>query len=251
MANNITVKDASASSQTVKTTESGSPDGVHTPHQNIDAVIPGTGATNLGKAEDAAHTSADTGVMALAVRKATAANVSDTDGDYEPLQVSGGHAWVALPPTTVPTQATFTRPADTTAYAASDAIANSASADSVSILSWAVPRSAARLVRATISGTALLTHGVVRLWLFSSNNFMSFSPTAIAPDNVAFTAPLVNCLGYVDVAVSSIGSDVAIGWANCDIPIVAGTVYGLLQAITGYTPTASETYRVDLTLVPG
>lgn len=55
----------------------------------ISAVIPGTGATNLGKAEDAAHTTADVGVMLLAVRKATAADLSagNTDGDYEPLEV--------------------------------------------------------------------------------------------------------------------------------------------------------------------
>jgi hypothetical protein len=82
MANNIDVKDASAATKTMKTTDNSS---VHTPHQNVDAVIPGTGATNLGKAEDAAHASGDVGVMALAVRKDTAAASSGTTGDYEPL----------------------------------------------------------------------------------------------------------------------------------------------------------------------
>ncbi len=55
----------------------------------ISAVIPGTGATNLGKAEDAAHTTGDVGVMMLGVRNATATDLSagNTDGDYEPLQV--------------------------------------------------------------------------------------------------------------------------------------------------------------------
>lgn len=52
---------------------------------DILSVVPGTGATNLGKAEDNAHASGDTGVMALAVRKATAAASSGTAGDYEPL----------------------------------------------------------------------------------------------------------------------------------------------------------------------
>ena len=53
------------------------------------SIVPGTGATNLGKAEDAAHSSSDVGVMALAVRQATATDLSAgaTDGDYEPLQV--------------------------------------------------------------------------------------------------------------------------------------------------------------------
>jgi hypothetical protein len=52
---------------------------------DVTRVIPGTSATHLGKAEDAAHASGDTGVMALAVRRDTAAASSDTDGDYEPL----------------------------------------------------------------------------------------------------------------------------------------------------------------------
>lgn len=70
---------------------------------DILSVIPGTGATSLGKAEDAPHASADTGVMGLAVRTDTPANRSGTDGDYEPLQISGGRLWTAgkeLRPTT-------------------------------------------------------------------------------------------------------------------------------------------------------
>ena len=56
---------------------------------DVTSVTPGTAASSLGKAEDAAHTSADVGVMALAVRQATATDLSAgaTDGDYEPLQV--------------------------------------------------------------------------------------------------------------------------------------------------------------------
>lgn len=50
----------------------------------ITSVIPGTGATNLGKAEDAAHTSGDVGVMALGVRQNAPAALGGTDGDYVP-----------------------------------------------------------------------------------------------------------------------------------------------------------------------
>lgn len=42
-------------------------------------------AAGVGKAEDTAHVTGDTGVMTLAVRKDTAAASSDTTGDYEPL----------------------------------------------------------------------------------------------------------------------------------------------------------------------
>lgn len=51
---------------------------------DVTSVTPGTGATNLGKAEDAAHTSGDVGVMSLGV-----ANEGNTaraaDNDYVPL----------------------------------------------------------------------------------------------------------------------------------------------------------------------
>lgn len=51
------------------------------------------GATAIAKAEDAASASADVGIPALAVRKATPANTSGTDGDYEFLQMSAGRLW--------------------------------------------------------------------------------------------------------------------------------------------------------------
>lgn len=55
---------------------------------DVTRVIPGTTATSLGKAEDAAHASGDTGVMALAVRNDSAAtSLSGTDGDYTPIAV--------------------------------------------------------------------------------------------------------------------------------------------------------------------
>lgn len=48
--------------------------------------IGGTGgASDLGKIEDNAHSSGDTGIMSLAVRKDTAVSLAGTDGDYIPL----------------------------------------------------------------------------------------------------------------------------------------------------------------------
>jgi hypothetical protein len=55
---------------------------------DVTSIVPGVAATNLGKAEDAAHTSGDTGVMALAVRQDTL-SVLSADGDYIPLVVDG------------------------------------------------------------------------------------------------------------------------------------------------------------------
>jgi hypothetical protein len=70
----------------------------------IDATTPGTtnnvalgigvpAAAGVTKAEDAASASGDVGIAVFAVRAATPANTSGTDGDYEPLQVNGGLLW--------------------------------------------------------------------------------------------------------------------------------------------------------------
>jgi hypothetical protein len=49
------------------------------------SVLPGTGATNLGKAEDAPHASGDTGVMMLAVQRSAGGVLTSDEGDYGPL----------------------------------------------------------------------------------------------------------------------------------------------------------------------
>lgn len=52
---------------------------------DVTTVTPGTGASNLGKAEDAAHTTADVGVFALGVRNDTMADTTNTDADYSQI----------------------------------------------------------------------------------------------------------------------------------------------------------------------
>lgn len=51
-------------------------------------LTPGTGAANLGKAEDAAFSSGDTGVLALGVRNDDFDTLTNTDGDYSPVAVT-------------------------------------------------------------------------------------------------------------------------------------------------------------------
>lgn len=70
---------------------------------SIFSVTPGTSATALGKAEDAAHTTGDSGVMLLGVRAAspTDRSAGPTDGDYEPLGINeAGAVWTTPTPTT-------------------------------------------------------------------------------------------------------------------------------------------------------
>ena len=52
------------------------------------SVVPGYGATNLGKREDDPHANLDTGVMALAVRNDVLAALGSGDGDYAPIQTN-------------------------------------------------------------------------------------------------------------------------------------------------------------------
>lgn len=54
-----------------------------------DSVIPGVAATSLGKAEDAAHSSGDTGVMMLGVRNDSNTTFAGTAGDYSAIAVDG------------------------------------------------------------------------------------------------------------------------------------------------------------------
>ena len=52
---------------------------------DVTSVIPGTGATSLGKAEDAGHSTGDTAVPVLAVRNDGGSALAGTDLDYIPL----------------------------------------------------------------------------------------------------------------------------------------------------------------------
>ena len=64
---------------------------------DVTSIIPGTAATNLGKAEDAVHASGDTGIMALAVRNDTLGALAGLSGDYSPIQVnSAGSVYVEV-----------------------------------------------------------------------------------------------------------------------------------------------------------
>ena len=62
---------------------------------SITGIVPGTGATDLGKAEDSASTSGFTGVAPLAVYQASPGNLVGTDGDYAPISTNGVGAVVA------------------------------------------------------------------------------------------------------------------------------------------------------------
>lgn len=88
------------------------------------SVVPGTGATNLGKAEDAAHSSGDTGVAVWGVRNDTHQDLTNTDGDYSPIAVTpSGRVQVTRAPHGIMVRgtATTTGTSDTSLIAAAGA----------------------------------------------------------------------------------------------------------------------------------
>lgn len=64
---------------------------------DVTSVIPGTGATNAGKAVDSVAGATDTGSLALVVRDDALSTLTPVDGDYTQLRVdSTGSQWVTL-----------------------------------------------------------------------------------------------------------------------------------------------------------
>lgn len=146
--------------------------------------------------------------------------------------------------------ATFTRPADTTAYASADVVANSTTAGSVTPLTFVVgnPTNAGgkiRRVRLSKSSTTT-TNASFRLHLYSA------SPTLTNGDNGALsTNKAANYLGALDITVGTAFSDGAqgIGVPNTGSEINFGghaTVYGILEARAAYGPASAEVFVADL-----
>lgn len=146
----------------------------------------------------------------------------------------------------------FTRPANTTAYASGQLVANSTTAGSVVPLSWTVARVAGgsgMVRRATVrkSGTSL-TNAQFRLHLYT------VSPTVANGDGGTLSSnQSVSHLGTMDVTVGQAFSDGANGQAAPNVggeisfALSAGqTIYGLLEARAAYTPVSGETFQVTL-----
>lgn len=150
--------------------------------------------------------------------------------------------------------AQFTRPADTTAYAAGDQVTNSTTAGSFVALSFDVGRYSGAYV--VIRGaklrksTATTTNASFRLHLFT------VAPTvATAGDNATF-ANVANTsdsyIGAIDITVGrafstgSAGVGMVSGRNEIIAAPVATTLYGILEALAAYAPGNAETFDVTL-----
>lgn len=145
--------------------------------------------------------------------------------------------------------ANFTRPADTTAYASGDLVANSTTAGSVVPLAFndcnrgQGIHARIRRVRVITSSTST-TNASFRVHVFYA------SPTVANGDNAAISFnQALKYIGQVDVTVGQAATDGAAGSATCDMLFntTSGTIlYGLLEARGAYTPTSAEVFTVKL-----
>lgn len=159
----------------------------------------------------------------------------------------------------VAASSTITRPADTTAYASGDLVANSTTAGSVTNLQFTSPTNTNGAVGEVVGAriqksTNSVTNAAFRLHLFT------VAPTyTTAGDNSALSSVVVasakGYLGYVDITAMTGFSDVAWGTGAVDssrlrMPyVLAGSdtvLYGLIEARGVYTPGSAEVFTVSL-----
>jgi hypothetical protein len=152
----------------------------------------------------------------------------------------------------VPASASFTRPADTTQYAAGDLVANSTTAGSVTPLSFALSNNAGGTVkvrRVRIGKTDTdLTGASFRA------HFYTASPVAANGDNGAYaTTQHAAYLGSVDVVVGLSLTTDDVGWGAATIGAepaarvdASATLYALLEARGTYTPASAEVFTVTI-----
>ena len=197
---------------------------------DVSRVVPGTGATNLGKAEDSAHTDGDVGVLILGVRNHNSG--STTDGDYSAISVdSTGNMntlsrrdlqRIAVGITGVTTA--------TTAYTAGDQVG----------------------VLATVGGAARVTGGggtIVGVTLIDQSDIIGAydvvffdSTVTLAADNAAFAISDADSLKIVAIAqlagAFDIGNNRVAQAYNLAIPYVCSggtSLYAALISRLGHT----------------
>lgn len=201
-------------------------------------------------AEDEAHTSADTGIQMLAVRQATPANLSGTDGDYEPLQMNAGALWTTPLGFPVTVQTDVTRPADTNVYAAGDCISDSTSAPTSGGFTLT---SVARK-----SGGSLI---ITDVKICSSNDpatrlagevFIFNQAVTNVNDNAAFVVSdteIKTCVAVIPFGLFDAGNN---GFAHVSGLSILCTCVGtanlrfLLRARNAYTPASAEVITVTI-----
>lgn len=219
----------------------------------------------LSKAEDAAHNSGDPGVMLLAVRKDTAAALAGTDGDYIPMIVDAsgrlhiaaliaGEAHIGEVGGNMAMISTeFTRPADTTAYAANDVVSDSTGATTMQALANAarVSGGSGYIVGIRVTTDKKSVTPRVRV------HFYNTTGATLAADNAAWKevyADVSKRVASWDLPAMTTGADTTNSDMSraidmtCRIPYTcaATSLYYVLETLDAFTPASGEKVTVTV-----
>lgn len=151
----------------------------------------------------------------------------------------------------VAASADFTRPADTTAYASGDLVANSTTAGDVTPLRFILPSNISGHIHIhrcrLLKSDASVTNASFRVHFYTS------SPVFSNGDNGAIIADNPSAyLGYIDVTVGHAFATDAVGWggaATDALAIVAdldagASIYCAIEARGAYTPASAEVFTL-------
>jgi hypothetical protein len=153
------------------------------------------------------------------------------------------------------TTASFTRPADTTAYAAQDVVSNSTSAPTLLTFSGAgraVGGTGLILSARHMKNSTSTSGATYRLVLYKVSTITPIN------DNSPFTmlyANRANRIGFIDFShtAAGTGSDSTAALTTfVNLPFVcdaaATAIYGILTVTSAYTPTSAEQHFIELAI---
>jgi hypothetical protein len=148
--------------------------------------------------------------------------------------------------------ASFTRPADTTAYASGDLVANSTTAGSVIPMTFSIrPENRGSMIRrARIKKTGTsIASASFRLHIYETVGI-----TCANGDNgVWSTNNMINYVGSIDITLDKAFTDGAQGVgapsSGSELNYDIGSCFGLLEARGAYTPASAEVFTVELEMV--
>ena len=147
----------------------------------------------------------------------------------------------------------FNRPADTSAYAVGDLIANNTTAGSVAALVLDVGRAAGipfvgRRVRLKSDDTAF-KNATIRVHLFRNQPTPTVGDNGVFNTSETYAVPENDYIGYVDVTLSQQFSDGMVkGFASVDFisSPVGTTIWALLETRTAVTPQSAKLFHLTL-----